>query len=121
MDWLRDAGAFGQVVVAASLSLLVAGIAALRGGCTQRMALALLVLSVLPCAIGFAGLLAEMTASNQQIETLRAPTPRDLAGGIHRSMVCLWLGLAGSAVCGLLALVAFLRTSKPEGPPPIEP
>jgi len=121
MDWLRDVGAFAQVVVVASLSLFIAALVAVTRGCTRRAAVTILVLSALPCVVGFVGLVAEMFASNRQIEALRAPTPKDLAAGVYRSTLCFGLGLVGSAVSGVLALVAFLRTTKPDEPPPIEP
>ncbi len=119
MDWFRATGEFGRLTLAATAGVTIAALVAAYWRAPRRIAIGLFLLCLLPGALGFVGTVAHITTSSQQIRTLRAPTPRDLSAEVDASQTCLRLGMAGSAIALVAAALAYVRSPRPDEPPPM--
>ena len=119
MDWLRATGEFGRLTLAATAGVTIAALVAAYWRAPRRIAIGLFVLCLLPAALGFVGTVAHVATSTERIHALRAPTPRDLSADVDASQACLLLGMAGSAIALVAAALAYVRSPRPEDPPPI--
>jgi hypothetical protein len=100
------------IIVGTSAAIAVACFVAVEKRAPRRVAVALLFAAALPLAIAVAAIVASMLDSFRTIETLKAPTPKDLAGGVRDSVVRTALGVAGSAMCLLCAAIAYVRSTR---------
>jgi biopolymer transport protein ExbB/TolQ len=69
-------------------------------------------LVVLGPLVGIGGTVLGMRRSFEVIERMKAPTPEQLAGGVHDSMAFTLLGCAIAAAGVVLAVVAFVRLQR---------
>ena len=112
-------GLTGWAIAAFTAVFVGAGIyvAATRG--PREVAVRLLVVCALPFVVGIVGAVAEFQRTSEVIETLKAPTPRDLSSNIAEGTSSILLGLAGTAFSGVAGLVALRRSNRDEEPPPL--
>jgi hypothetical protein len=111
-------GLWAWVIVALTAALLAAGVCASVVRVRRGVAVALLAAASLLPVIGLAATIVGMFHSMRTIETLDAPTPKDLAAGVHQSTVCFALGFVGLVVCGITGFVALHRSRRPDASPP---
>lgn len=116
-NWLGGIGPFGWTIVILTIAIVAAGIVASAVRVRRGVAIALLVAAVVPQFIAFGETVVGMRSSFEVIETLKAPTPRDLSGAVHQSVRVTTLALVGTFVCGVTGLAALLRARKPEAAP----
>ena len=114
-SWFTQMGLFGWVVGGLALTLFAAGVAACVVRVARRVAIALAFAAALPLLLALCGTVLGMIASFQVIESLKAPTPKDLAQSVHQSLLCTGLGVAGSLACAITGIAALLR-SRDEDP-----
>jgi len=112
-------GAAAWIVGGVTISVLAAAVVAAIVRVRRNVALALLVAAAFPFAIGLFVNVGEMIGSFQTIETLRAPTPKDLAASVHRAVICTAFGVVGTAACAVAGAVALRRSRASDVPPPI--
>jgi hypothetical protein len=106
-------------IVAVVVILLIAGVICAAVRARRQVAVTLILASVLPFGIGLVGVLEARQQNFAVIETLAAPTPADLAGGVSRGLSSFALGVGATIVCGAAGAVALLRAPKSEGQGPV--
>jgi hypothetical protein len=119
MEWIRGAGEYGRLILAATAGVGIAALVAAWVRAPRRIAIGLLVLGLLPAALGAVGMIVTMAQTSAEIDTLRAPTPKDLAHDVYTRMCCMLLGTAGTALSLVAAAAAYARSPRPEEPPPV--
>jgi len=112
-------GAAAWIVVGVTIAVLAAAVVAAIVRVRRNVALAMLVAAAFPFVVAIVAGVPEMMGSFQTIETLRAPTPKDLAASVHRGLICTTFGVAGTAACVLAGAVALRRSRAADVPPPI--
>lgn len=77
--------------------------------------------AVLLCGpvLGLIGTVVGMIMSFQRIETMKAPTPDDLAGGVHLSLFACLVGLVLGVIGVVLLTIALVRLHRLRAGPPI--
>jgi hypothetical protein len=121
MEWFRATGDFGPLIVAVAAAHVIASVVAARIRSPRRVAVGLLITGASPALVGIVGMLRWSVWMSRTTDTLRAPTPKDLAGGIYSGLCCVELGAAASAVALIAAAVVYVRSPRPEVPPPPGP
>jgi hypothetical protein len=121
MEWIRQTGAFGLMVLATAGGVIAGALyaAVVRG--PRRVAVVILVLSVLPAGVGLAGMIERIVHGPGHDAPYRMPTPKDYALNIMVANRCMLLGLAGTALAIAAGAVAYVRSARPEDPPPDVP
>ena len=119
MEWIRGAGEYGRLIIAATAGVGIAALVAAWVRAPRRIAIALLVVCLMPATLGAVGMFGTIVRSSREIESMRAPTPRDLAAEVQAGQSCLLLGMAGSALALVAAAAAYARSPRPDDPPPL--
>jgi hypothetical protein len=107
-------GPLGVIQVILTIGLLAAGVFAAVVRVERRVAIVLTIMAVLPLLIALVGTVFGMAHSAHVIESLKAPTPRDLSEGVRQSVLCTALGFASLLACGVTGAVALIRARDPE-------
>ena len=119
MAWIHGAGEYGHLIIAATAGVGTAALVAAWVRAPRRIALGILVLALLPIALGAVGMIVTIVQSSRDVPTLMAPTPKDLAADVFTRMCCMLLGSAGTALALVAAAMAYARSPRPEEPPPV--
>ena len=119
MEWIRGAGEYGRLIIAATAGVGIAALVAAWVRAPRRFALGFLVLALLPIALGAVGMIVMIVQSSRDVPTLMAPTPKDLAADVYTRVCYMLLGSAGTALALVAAAAAYVRSPRPEDPPPL--
>ena len=118
MEWIGQTGGYGLMVLATAGGLIAGALyaACVRG--PRRIAVLILVLALLPAGFGIAGMLDRIRHGPPHDASYETPTPRDYAVNVMGANRCMLLGLAGAALAVAGGAVAYVRSPRPEEPPP---
>ena len=118
LELFQSTGAIGLLIVLATPALLLAGIVFTVVRMPRIVAILFLAASLLaPVGLGTLGYFTGRVSYQQVLASLKAPTPRDAAGGERESQFCLVMGLGSGLLCYTVALAAFARSKEPSGDP----
>jgi hypothetical protein len=118
MDRFQATGDFGPLIVTVAAAHVAASIVAMCMRSPRRVALGLLFAAVSPAVVGVVGMITWSIWVRLTMDTLMAPTPENLSGGIQSGLYCLQLGAASTAAAMLMAAIVYVRSPLPESPPP---